>query len=121
MSSMSSSTPVSSVIMFVVAALLGALGSYLYKSGADTVDGSLVGYVLNPRLLAGVGCYIAVMVLFVAAYRNGGALTVLYPTYASTFIFGSIIGLMAYGTPISTINILGMGFLVFGMYLMGRQ
>jgi hypothetical protein len=66
-------------------------------------------------------CYIAVMVLFVAAYRRGGALTVLYPTYASTFIFGALIGRWAYGTPINGLNVAGMLLLVAGMYLMGRQ
>ncbi len=118
---MSESTPISSVILFVVAALLGAVGSYLYKSGADGADGSIASFVLSPRILTGVVCYIAVMVLFVAAYRNGGALTVLYPTYASTFIFGAIIGLLAYDTPIRLINVLGMVLLVVGMYLMGRS
>lgn len=107
--------------MFVVAAVLGAVGSYLYKSGADGADGTITGFVLNPRIFIGVVCYIAVMVLFIAAYRNGGALTVLYPTYASTFIFGAIIGLLAYGTPIRPINILGMLLLVIGMYLMGKS
>ena len=63
----------------------------------------------------------AVMVLFMAAYRNGGALTILYPTYASTFLFGAIIALLAYGTPITAVNILGIMFLVLGMVLMGRQ
>lgn len=118
---MPSITPASSVIMFVCAAAFGALGSYLYKSGADEVNGTLTGYFANPRLLAGVLCYIAVMVLFVAAYRRGGALTVLYPTYASTFIFGALIGRCAYGTPITGANVAGMLLLVGGMYLMGRQ
>jgi multidrug transporter EmrE-like cation transporter len=107
--------------MFLCAAMFGALGSYLYKSGADAVDGTLAGYLLNPRLLAGVVCYIAVMVLFVAAYRRGGALTVLYPTYASTFVFGALIGRWAYGTPITGANVAGMLLLVGGMLLMGRQ
>ncbi len=118
---MSSVTPLSSVLMFLCAAALGALGSYLYKSGADEVDGTLAGYLANPRLLAGVLCYIAVMVLFVAAFRRGGALTVLYPTYASTFIIGALIGRWAYGTPITGANVVGMLLLVGGMYLMGRQ
>ena len=80
----------------------------------------LMAYVLNPRILGGVVCYIAVMVLFIAAYRNGGALTLLYPTYASTFIFAAIIALLAYGTPITAVNILGIMFLVLGMVLMAR-
>lgn len=80
-----------------------------------------MGYISNLRLLAGVCCYIAVMVLFIAAFRRGGALTVLYPTYASTFIFGALIGRWAYGIPITAVNISGMLLLVVGMYLMGKQ
>ena len=113
-------TPVASIAMFVAAALFGALGQYLYKSGADVADGTIVGYIANPRLLGGVVCYIAVMALFVAAFRKGGALTVLYPIYATTFIWAALIALAAYGTPIKPVNMAGMTLLVAGMYLMGK-
>ncbi len=118
---MSEKTPLLSILMFLSAALLGALGAYLYKSGAQSAAGSWQSYLLNLRILGGLGCYTAVMVLFVAAFRVGGALTVLYPVYASTFIFGAIIAWYAYGTPIKPANVLGMLLLVGGMYLMGRQ
>ena len=114
------STPLISILFFVAAAFLGALGQYLYKSGADAATGTFAGYVANPRLLGGVICYIAVMVLFVAAFRKGGALTVLYPIYATTFIWAAFIALAVYGTPIRLVNVAGMGLIVAGMYLMGR-
>ena len=60
------------------------------------------------------------MVLFVAAFKKGGALTVLYPVYATTFIWAAIIAFAAYGTPIRGINVVGMALLIVGMYLMGR-
>jgi multidrug transporter EmrE-like cation transporter len=113
-------TPITSVLMFVAASALGALGQFLYKAGADSASGGWLSYVLNPRILAGVGCYTAVMVLFVAAFKRGGSLSVLYPVYASTFIFAAIISFYAFGTPIKPINMLGMGLLVSGMYCMGR-
>lgn len=109
-----------SIVMFLAAALFGALGQYLYKSGADVASGTISSYIINPRLLAGVVCYIAVMVLFVAAFKKGGSLTVLYPIYASTFIWAALIALYAYGTPIKVLNIAGMALLVGGMYLMGK-
>jgi multidrug transporter EmrE-like cation transporter len=109
------------VFMFVIAAFLGALGQFLYKSGADRAGGSIASYFLNVRLLGGVVCYVAVMVLFVAAFKRGGALTVLYPIYATTFIWAALIGWMVYGTPIRPINIGGMALLIAGMYFMGRQ
>ena len=114
------STPLVSILCFLLASLLGALGQYLYKSGADSVDGGVVGYLLNSRLLAGAACYIAVMVLFVVAFRKGGALTVLYPIYATTFIWAAVLALIFYGTPIKPVNVAGMALLVGGMYLMGK-
>jgi multidrug transporter EmrE-like cation transporter len=114
------STPALSILFFMAAAFLGALGQYLYKSGADLAGGTVSSYLVNPRLFGGVICYVAVMVLFVAAFRKGGALTVLYPIYATTFIWAALLALMVYGTPIKPVNIAGMGLLVVGMYLMGK-
>ena len=113
-------TPLISIVLFLIASLFGALGQFLYKSGADAAGGSPGSYLVNPRIIGGVACYIAVMVLFVAAFKRGGALSVLYPVYATTFIWAAVISLMAYGTPIRPINVAGMLLLIGGMYLMGR-
>jgi multidrug transporter EmrE-like cation transporter len=59
------------------------------------------------------------MVLFVAAFRRGGNMAVLYPIYASTFIWAALIALLAFDTPIKPVNIAGMALLVAGMVLMG--
>jgi drug/metabolite transporter (DMT)-like permease len=108
------------IVLFIIAAILGALGQFFYKSGAEKTDATFVSYVFNARLFAGVVCYIAVMVLFVAAFKRGGALTVLYPIYASTFIFAAIIAWLAYGTPIRAPHLAGFALLILGMYLLGR-
>jgi hypothetical protein len=60
------------------------------------------------------------MVLFVMAFKRGGELTVLYPVYASTFIWAALISLAAYGTSIKMVNVAGMILLVAGMFLMGK-
>lgn len=113
-------TPPASIALFALAALLGAVGQFLYKSGAAASDGSLADYLANWRIIAGAGCYVAVMALFVAAFRRGGELTVLYPVYASTFIWAALIAWWAYGQPIRPANVAGMIVLIAGMYLMGR-
>jgi multidrug transporter EmrE-like cation transporter len=112
-------TPPISIACFLLASLLGAAGQFLYKSGAGRTTASPLSYA-NPRILGGVACYIAVMVLFVAAFKKGGSLTVLYPLYATTFIFAALIALATDGTPIKPVNIAGMLLLIAGMYLMGR-
>lgn len=113
-------TPVISVVFFAIAAMLGALGQYLYKTGAEQAGGSIMSYLGNIRLLGGVVCYIAVMSLFVAAFKKGGSLTVLYPVYATTFIWAALLAMLVFGTPIKPINIGGMLLLIVGMYLMGK-
>ncbi len=113
-------TPAISILLFAIAALLGALGQLLYKTGAESSGGTVASYIANPRILGGVVCYVAVMVLFVAAFKRGGALTVLYPVYASTFIWAAVIAMMVYGTPIKPVNVGGMVLLVAGMYCMGK-
>ncbi len=113
-------TPKISIILFFIAGLIGAIGQYLYKSGADKAGGTIMSYLANPRLITGVFCYIGVMVLFIAAFKKGGSLSVLYPIYATTFIWAAVISMMVYGTPIKPINVAGMLLLLGGMYLMGK-
>lgn len=109
-----------SILMILAASLCGATGSFLYKTGASAGGNTAAAFLTNPRLLGGVACYTAVMVLFVAAFRKGGALTVLYPVYATTFIFAAVISLLAFGTPIRPVNLAGMTLLLAGIYLMGK-
>ena len=112
-------TPMASVLMFVLASLLGAVGQFLYKSGADRTGSHWTSYLVNPRLIGGMTCYVAVMVLFIAAFKRGGALSVLYPVYATTFIWAALIAWYAYGEAIRPVNVGGMLLLIAGMYLMG--
>jgi multidrug transporter EmrE-like cation transporter len=112
-------TPFSSILIFVLAAALGAVGQFLYKTGAARIGPTWLS-CLNPAIVGGMACYVAVMVLFVVAFKRGGALTVLYPIYASTFIWAALIAWQAYGTPIRPVHWMGMVLLIAGMYLMGR-
>ncbi|MCE9605211.1 MAG: hypothetical protein K8U03_09960 [Planctomycetia bacterium] len=114
------STPWSSILCFAIAAVVGAVGQFLYKSGADRATGNWTTYLLNARLLGGVVCYMAVMVLFVAAFKRGGSLAVLYPIYASTFIWAAVISWYVYETQLKPVNVAGMLCLVLGMYLLGK-
>jgi multidrug transporter EmrE-like cation transporter len=114
-------TPLVSILYFLLASLLGATGQFLYREGAQRADGGWLSYLLNPRLILGVACYGAVMVLFVAAFRRGGALTVLYPVYATTFIWAALIARVFDAQPVRPVNLAGMVLLVAGMHFMGRQ
>ncbi|MCX6119200.1 MAG: hypothetical protein NT027_16810 [Proteobacteria bacterium] len=113
-------TPRLSILFFVIAALFGALGQYLYKSGTENTTSDWSSYLYNLRIIGGMICYGLVMLCFVATFKRGGSMAVLYPIYASTFIWGALISALAYGTEVKSINITGMGFMIAGMYLMGK-
>ncbi len=107
------------IIYFLTAAVLGAVGQFLYKAGADRATGGWSSYVFNGRILLGVCCYAAVMVLFVAGFKQHGSPSVLYPLYASTFIWAALLDRVVYDKPILSMNVAGMILLVAGMFLMG--
>lgn len=61
-----------------------------------------------------------VMLCFVAAFRQGGSPAVLYPIYATTFIWAALIGLVVYQVAIKAVHVLGMLLITVGMSMMGR-
>lgn len=111
-------TPFLSIVFVTIASVLGAAGQFLFKSATETGK-SFPALLLNPRILAGLACYLTVMVLFVQAFKWGGSVTVLYPIYASTFIWAAVIGYLFYQQPILPVHAVGMALLVAGMCLMG--
>lgn len=113
-------TPSVSILCFLAASFLGAAGQFLYREGARQATGGLLAYLGNIRILLGVACYIGVMTLFVAAFKRGGSLTVLYPIYATTFIWAALIAWQVDGQPIKIANVAGMALLIAGMWLMGK-
>ncbi len=108
------------IALFLAASLLGAVGQFLYKAGANRATGGWSSYLLNSRILAGAACYLGVMASFVAAFKSGAKPALLYPLYATTFIWAAVIGAVAHGTAIRPPHVAGMILLVAGMILMGR-
>lgn len=112
-------TPIAATVCVLIASVLGAGGQYLFKAGTDRAGNKPFWFVLSPWILTGLACYIAVMYLFTSAFRAGGTVTVLYPLYASTFIWAAVMGQIIYGQPIRPVHVLGMVLLIAGMYCMG--
>jgi len=108
------------ILLFTFAAFLGALGQYFYKTGAEQCGGNIVLWFSNYRILIGILCYVAIMFLFLLAFRMGGALTVLYPVYATTFIWALLIGAFLLGERVSLINIIGALLIICGIYLIAK-
>lgn len=112
-------TPAIAILCVLLASLLGAVGQFLFKLAADRGGAAAFGFLLTPWAFAGVACYFTVMLLFSIAFRRGGTVSVLYPVYASTFIWAAVMAFAFYNQPIRPIHIAGMLLLVAGMVCMG--
>jgi drug/metabolite transporter (DMT)-like permease len=114
-------TPAVSIALYLVAAIAGAAGQYFYKAGAARLDSAHPLQVLtNVHLGLGVVCYVAVMALFVLGLRRGGQLTVLYPVYATTFIWAALIGSIMLGEQPTLSRLAGIALIVAGVVLVVR-
>jgi len=112
-------TPLVALVCVLAASLLGAAGQFLFKAAAHRGGPSPLGFLATPWAFAGLACYVAVMMLFSYAFRRGGTVTVLYPLYASTFLWAALMAWAIYGQPIRLIHVAGMALVVVGMVCMG--
>jgi multidrug transporter EmrE-like cation transporter len=102
----------------LVASFLGAGGQFLFKLAANRGGTRPFGFLLTPWALAGLASYFAVMMLFSHAFQRGGTVPLLYPVYATTFIWAACLAWSFYGQPIRPIHLLGMVLLIAGIVLM---
>ena len=111
---------VQAIIFYLLAAILGALGQYLFKIGSKTVSANFISWIFNFKIFAAVILYCTVMFLFVFAFKLGGELTVLYPVYATTFIWAAIIGALFLNETITISKIGGILLIILGVLFIAR-
>jgi len=102
----------------LVASLIGAGGQFLFKLAANRGGTRPLGFLLTPWAAAGLASYFVIMVLYSHAFQRGGTVPLLYPIYATTFIWAAVMAWALYGQPIRPIHALGMVLLITGIVLM---
>jgi drug/metabolite transporter (DMT)-like permease len=101
------------IILNLIAAVLGAIGQWLYKIGGKQLG---LGPILkNWQLFTGMALFCVVMVLFVYAFKLGGRLSVVYPVYATTFVWGMLIAVNLDHEPWAWTQVMGVGLVVLGV------
>lgn len=111
--SVNSSSQLIPILLNIVAAFLSAFGQYLYKLGSARLG--LEPIYKNYHIFIGIGFYTLVMVLFLASFKMGGRLSVTYPIFASTFMWGTIIGIYADKEPWSMGQAFGIFLILLGI------
>ena len=103
------------IILYLIASLLGALGQYFYKLAGLQIGSTPL--FKNYFLWLGIILFIAVMGLFVSAYRLGGRMSIVYPIYATTFIWAALIAVLLGKEPWSIKQCIGIISIICGLFL----
>jgi len=111
-------TPVLAIGSVLIASVLGAIAPFLFEHGSKQLQGRIVDFVTNPYIIAGMATYLTVMVFFTYAFRLGGTVRVLYPIYATTFIWAAVFAWLRHGTPVEPVHMGGMALLMAGIVCM---
>jgi drug/metabolite transporter (DMT)-like permease len=101
------------IILNLVAAFFGAIGQYFYKQGGKRLGTEPL--YQNWPLLVGMILFCGIMVLFVWAFKMGGRLSVVYPVYATTFVWGTLLAIWAEKEPYSLAQLVGVGIVFVGV------
>ncbi len=78
------------ILLNLTAAFISAFGQYLYKIGSTKLG--IEPIYKNYHIFSGIFLFTIVMVLFLTAFKLGGRLSITYPIYATTFVWGSLLG-----------------------------
>lgn len=102
-----------SIILMIVCTFFTSVAQLLYKYGADQLSFSLSG-ILNVYIIGGLFLYGIGAVLFVTALR-GGAVTVLFPIIATSYIWVAIGSMRFFGEVINSTRWLGILLIIVGI------
>ncbi len=101
------------ILINLFAALVGAGGQYLYKAGSLRLKD--VPIYQNWQIILGAILFTGVMGLFIWAFKMGGRLSVTYPMYATTFIWGCVLGIVIDKEPWNIGQFIGLTLVVLGI------
>jgi multidrug transporter EmrE-like cation transporter len=109
-----------SVGLVLCCTLLGAAAQVLMKTGANQLSGSSpIDILTNPLLFAGYCLYGLSTVLFILALRDG-ALSILYPVIALTYVWVTILSVWIFHEVINVWKVAGIGVIVMGVAVLGQ-
>jgi multidrug transporter EmrE-like cation transporter len=110
-------TPISSMLLVLVASFIGSFGAVFLKLGAARLRRRFTALVLNWRLALGVALYLLSSVFFVLGVRRG-ELSVLYPVVSLGYVWTLFWSRLFFGEPLTRNKFLGIGMVLAGIFLL---
>ncbi len=106
-------TPFYSMLLVLLASLIGSVGAIFLKAGAARLHRQLSTLLLNWRLMVGVGIFLVSSYFFVLAVRQG-ELTVLYPLVSLGYVWTLFWSRIFFREPFTRNKFLGLGLILLG-------
>ena len=111
-------TPISSIALVLVGAVIGSFGAIFLKSGANALSRSWTSIVYNWKLAVGVATYLLSSVLFVKGMSNG-ELSVLFPMVSVGYICTLLWSHLFFQERITRAKLAGVGLILIGIVFLG--
>jgi drug/metabolite transporter (DMT)-like permease len=107
------------VVIFItlVASLIASYAQLLFKTGLKKKMESimdLISILRTPRVILGLLCYALSLLVYLFALSNA-PLSVVYPTFASTFIFVALLSSVFLKERISPLRAAGIAIIFLGI------
>ena len=112
-----SGTPVSSMLLMLVASRIGSSGAVLLKLGAMELRKGF-WHILNIKLAAGVAVYLVSWYFFVLGIRHG-ELSVLYPMVSLGYIWTLLWARIFFKEALTRDKFAGLALILVGVFLVG--
>ncbi|HET6263974.1 MAG TPA: SMR family transporter [Usitatibacter sp.] len=116
--------------LLMTGVLLNAAAQLFLKAGTNrvgefafTLDNLVpIGsrLIANPPILAGLGCYVASVVIWIMALSRV-PVSVAYPMLSVGYIVNAVAAWMLFGESLGAQKLVGIGFIVVGVYLVARS
>ena len=116
--------------LLLVAILLGTCAQLLLKAGANAIgpvaytsDAALAAtlrFALEPRILAGTGCYAVSLVLWILGLTRV-EVSVAYPMLSIGFALNAALAWWLLGEAVTPVRMLGIGVVMVGVILIARS
>ena len=116
--------------LILVGVLLGAAGQLFLKAGTNRVGvfafsaGNIVSAGLrlafDPRVVAGVGCYVAGVMVWILALSRV-EVSIAYPMVSIGYIFNALAARLLFGEAVSSARLVGIGIIMLGVCIVAAS
>lgn len=112
-------TPTRSLILVVVASLIGSFGAVFLKSGSKHLKSDLKSLFTNYHLAIGGLLFVVSSLFFVRAVSQPGAeLSVLYPMVSMSYLWAMLWSRIFFNEPFTRQKFAGLGLIILGIAIL---